>query len=90
MFSPEPSRRTVLAGLSTAALGTLAGCSSSSDSEPSPYRNWLYDPREYKSGQLGRTGLWFESPAELIAATEHLTPEIRGTYLGSNMDPDLL
>jgi len=90
VFDPEPSRRTVLAGLSTAALGMAAGCSAlSNDTETPPYRNWLYDPREYNSERIGRTGLWFESPTDLVATTEHLNPEVRFLYLGANIDPDL-
>lgn len=86
MFDPEPSRRTALAGLSTAALGTAAGCSSlSSGTETPPYCNWLYDPREYNSGGIRQTNLWFESPTDLVTATEHLNSEVQGTYLGANV-----
>jgi len=93
MSVPDPSRRTVLAGLSTVAVGTLAGCSSLpgvGDEDESPSRNWLYDQRDYTDGEL-QSALWFESPTKLVAAEEHLPDDVQGEYVAASMNrgPDL-
>lgn len=94
MSAPDPSRRTVLAGLSTVILGAFAGCSSLpglSDGDESAYRNWLYDQRDYTDEEI-QSALWFESPTKLVAAEEHLHDNVRGKYVASlmmNEGPDL-
>lgn len=93
MSAPGPSRRTVLAGLSTVVLGTLAGCSSlpgGSDEEQSAHRNWLYDHRDYTNEEI-QSALWFESPTELVAAEEYLHDDLQGEYVASSMNqgPDM-
>lgn len=93
MPSTAPSRRTVLAVLSAAVFGSLAGCSSvpgASDSDGSDHRNWLYDQGEYTE-EVIQSALWFESPTELVAAEEHLHEDVRGEYVASSMQggPDL-
>lgn len=72
------TRRTVLAGLGTAALCGLAGCSSLpgfGDGDDSP-RQWLYDPTAYTDGEVNR-GIWFESPATLAAAENDLHSDVQ-------------
>jgi hypothetical protein len=78
MSAPEHSRRTVLAGLATAALGGFAGCSSLpglGDEEDKGPRSWLYDPTAHTDE--GVAGFFrFESPTELVELGDHLHPEV--------------
>lgn len=78
MSAPEHSRRTVLAGLATAALGGFAGCSSLpglGDEEDKGPRSWLYDPTAHTDE--GVAGFFrFESPTELVELDDHLNPGV--------------
>ena len=87
MSAPNPSRRTVLAGLSTAALGALAGCGSlpgGSDKDKSAYR--IYDQDHYTDEKV-QASLWFDSPTELMAAEEHLPNPIINQSLVTPLRP---
>ncbi|MFC7071525.1 hypothetical protein ACFQJ7_16580 [Halovenus rubra] len=78
MSAPKGSRRTVLAGLATAALGGFAGCSSvpgfGNEEDITP-RRWLYDPTKYTDKGFAGS-VHFESPTELIELGDHLSPEV--------------
>lgn len=89
MSAPDPSRRTVLAGLSTIALGALAGCSSllgGSDEDESAYRNWLYDQSHY-TDEKNQASLWFDSPTELMAAEDHIPNPVINQSLATPLRP---
>ncbi|PHQ37890.1 hypothetical protein DJ69_14670 [Halorubrum persicum] len=77
MTPSQYSRRTALAGLSTAVLGSLAGCSAlpgfGDENDTSP-RSWLYDPTTHTAEKI--TGfLRFDFPAGLAELDDHLHPD---------------
>lgn len=89
MKNMRRTRRTVLAGIGTAALYGLAGCSSVPGlGDEDEFRRWLYDPTA-DTDEAVNGMVHLESPAALAAIEDYLHPDAladRSTLLA---DPGL-
>lgn len=74
------SRRDVLAGAGTTAIGALAGCSGLpllGGSGNADARNWMYEYEDASEAETGGFHVGYRAPSSLTANAEHLHPKVR-------------